>query len=55
MIPVRRWLAAVTVIFCLSIAAGAADWPTKVVRIIVPFAAGGSSDTLGRLVAEPLS
>jgi tripartite-type tricarboxylate transporter receptor subunit TctC len=33
----------------------AADWPPKPVRIVAPFAAGGSSDTLGRLYAEALS
>lgn len=29
-------------------------WPTKPVRIIVPFSAGGTTDYLGRLVAEGL-
>jgi tripartite-type tricarboxylate transporter receptor subunit TctC len=36
-------------------AAGAADWPIRPVRIIVPFAAGGAADTQGRLYAEALS
>jgi tripartite-type tricarboxylate transporter receptor subunit TctC len=35
--------------------AGAADWPTRPVRVIVPFAAGGAADTLGRLYADALS
>jgi len=30
-------------------------WPVKPVRIIVPFAAGGTSDNLGRIVAQKLS
>lgn len=31
-----------------------ADWPSKTVRIIVPYAPGGSSDTLGRAIAQQL-
>jgi tripartite-type tricarboxylate transporter receptor subunit TctC len=33
----------------------ASKWPTKPVRFIIPFAAGASSDVLGRLVADQLS
>src|SRR5688572_13889917 len=35
--------------------ASAQDWPTKPVRIIVPFGAGGTGDALARIVAEQLS
>ncbi len=34
--------------------ASAQDWPTRPVRLIAPFAAGGSADTLGRTFAEQL-
>jgi tripartite-type tricarboxylate transporter receptor subunit TctC len=51
-----------TLILGLPVAAGlpaaaahAQDWPRKPVRIVSPFAAGGSSDTMGRIVAENLS
>jgi tripartite-type tricarboxylate transporter receptor subunit TctC len=36
-------------------AAGAAEWPTKPVRIIVPYAAGGAGDLLARVFGERLS
>jgi len=34
---------------------GAQDYPTKVVTMIVPYAAGGPTDTVGRLIAVPMS
>jgi len=34
--------------------APAADWPSKTVKILVPYAPGGSSDTLGRIIAQHL-
>ncbi len=36
-------------------AAGAEEWPTRAVRVLIPFTAGGTADTLGRIVAEKLS
>lgn len=39
----------------LIASAAAQSWPAKSVRIIVPFAPGGTADTLGRIVAAKLS
>jgi tripartite-type tricarboxylate transporter receptor subunit TctC len=40
---------------CLAFPVQAQDWPTRPVRIVSPFAPGGGSDTVGRIVAEYLS
>jgi tripartite-type tricarboxylate transporter receptor subunit TctC len=48
-------LAALASLALASGGAGAQEWPAKPVRIIVPYAPGGSADTLGRIAAEQLS
>ena len=35
--------------------ARAADWPTRPVRLVIPFPPGGTLDTVGRLVAQKLA
>jgi tripartite-type tricarboxylate transporter receptor subunit TctC len=39
----------------LSSAVSASDYPDQSIKFIVPFAAGGPTDTLGRVLAEPMS
>lgn len=52
----RRLIAAAAALACLvGVPAWAQDsWPSKPVKIVVPFAAGGTSDILARLVGERL-
>lgn len=56
MIPFGRpahWLSAV-IALCAAAGTQAQDFPTKPVRIVVPYPAGGFNDTLGRLAARHL-
>ena len=51
----RRLLLAVSVLPLLpSVARAQSSWPNKPVRIVVPFAAGGTTDILARAVAPEL-
>jgi tripartite-type tricarboxylate transporter receptor subunit TctC len=50
-----RFLVAVALVIVLGAQAGAQDWPTRPVTMVVPFAPGGVYDTLGRVYAAALS
>jgi tripartite-type tricarboxylate transporter receptor subunit TctC len=52
--PTRLALSTVATVAMVS-AASAQSWPTRPVTMVVPFAAGSSSDTAGRLLAVGIS
>jgi tripartite-type tricarboxylate transporter receptor subunit TctC len=53
-VKLRPFLLALLTLTATSFAR-AEDWPSRPVRIIAPFAPGGTADTLGRVAAEHLS
>jgi tripartite-type tricarboxylate transporter receptor subunit TctC len=52
---IRKALLAAAVSALTVVNAQAADWPTKAVRFIVPYSAGGGTDIVARMVAARLS
>ena len=54
-----RWLAglglALVAALAISLEASAQDYPTRTVKVIVPFPAGGTADAMPRIVADYLS
>lgn len=44
-----------TFLLTIHATAWASDWPNRAITLIVPFAAGGGSDTIARILAGPLS
>lgn len=48
-------ITAALALFLISFSAHADEWPSRNLRILVPFPAGGSADTQARVIAEELS
>ena len=52
----RWWRSALLIAAALMATPAAAQgWPTRPVKILIPFTPGGTADTLGRIVAQKLS
>jgi tripartite-type tricarboxylate transporter receptor subunit TctC len=53
----RQWLATAATCFVLFVslqACSAEEWPARTVRIVVPYGAGGVTDTMARVTADRL-
>jgi tripartite-type tricarboxylate transporter receptor subunit TctC len=50
---VMRWIALLVGVF-LAAPVAAQDWPTRTIRVVVPYPAGGPADFMGRLAAQKL-
>jgi tripartite-type tricarboxylate transporter receptor subunit TctC len=48
-------IAAGVLLFLVAAPVFAQQYPTKVITMVIPFAAGGPTDTVGRLIAQPMS
>ena len=51
----KKFAALATFLLISAVQSNAQNYPTKVITIVVPFAAGGPTDTLARLIGVPMS
>lgn len=56
LVPSRLRASFLMAVMCLAVSAASAQaWPSKPLRLIVPFPPGGGSDAVGRVIAQKLS
>jgi tripartite-type tricarboxylate transporter receptor subunit TctC len=53
--PAFRIISAIAALVAATASAAAQDWPTRPVTMVVPFAAGGAFDVMGRVISPRLS
>ena len=51
----RAWQIGVAAVAIQASAAFAQNFPTKPIRIVIPFTPGGALDTIGRLVSQNMT
>ena len=55
LLGLKTLMAVGATVFCLGVQAQDAQWPTKSIRLIVPYPPGGGTDILGRMLGRRLA
>lgn len=55
MLGVKSIVCGAALVLALPASSSAQDWPNKPVKVVVPFAAAGTTDRMGRLIADELT
>ena len=53
--PILRTIATIVALAAFCMPATAQDWPARAMTMVIPFAAGGGTDIVGRIIASRLS